>query len=349
MNILYIGALCTGSTALHRAAALKRLGHHVITVDTTLPFGSYDNKWFGKRFAHAAFARLNPFLDFNLVNSRILGATRSAKFELLWIDKGMHIYPETLDAVKELRPNLLRLHYSPDDMFNPNNQTSNFRKCFGKYDLFVTNKTYNVQEYLTAGAKAAYYVGNGYDPLIHRPIEATPAFRKLWGSDLSFVGAHEDERAQSLRRLAGTGSHLGLYGGGKSWEILANRFPNVTTKADFLTDLTYAKVLCTSKISLGFLRKQNRDKQTTRSVEIPACGVFMLAERTDEHLELFEEGKEAEFFSSDDEMVDKALFYLRNHAPRKQIASNGFLRCVSAGYSNDSRLATVLRHVSQHR
>ena len=88
----------------------------------------------------------------------------------------------------------------------------------------------------------------------------------------------------------------------------------------------------------------NRDLQTTRSIEIPACGGFLLAERTDEHLRLLKEGVEAEYFASDAEMLEKVRYYLTHENERARIAAAGLRRCLTGGYSNADRLTSILHH-----
>jgi spore maturation protein CgeB len=100
----------------------------------------------------------------------------------------------------------------------------------------------------------------------------------------------------------------------------------------------YARAINCFDINLAFLRKLNRDLQTTRSVEIPACGAFMLAERTDEHRALFEEGVEAEYFADDDELLAKVRRYLEAPELRHAVATAGRQRCIDSGYSNQDRM-----------
>ena len=72
----------------------------------------------------------------------------------------------------------------------------------------------------------------------------------------------------------------------------------------------YARALTASRIGVGFLRQVCPDQHTTRTFEIPACGSLLLADRSEEHCSFFEEGVEAEFFGSEEELVDKARFYV---------------------------------------
>ena len=73
----------------------------------------------------------------------------------------------------------------------------------------------------------------------------------------------------------------------------------------------------------------------------------MLAERTEEHLNLFGEGREAEFFDSDKELIDKVQYYLTHRNERIRIAAAGRERCIKSGYSNHDRLKAMLNLVEQ--
>jgi len=67
-----------------------------------------------------------------------------------------------------------------------------------------------------------------------------------------------------------------------------------------------------------------------------------LAERSQEHQQLFAEGREAEFFSSVEELIDKARFYLSHDRERERIAAAGRERCRVSGYSNEARMAQII-------
>ena len=89
----------------------------------------------------------------------------------------------------------------------------------------------------------------------------------------------------------------------------------------------------------------NFDLQTTRTMEIPACGGFLMAERTIEQERLFEEGKKPAFFSTDEELLEKCRYYLENESSRKKIVEVRLKRCVDSGYSNRKRIEYIINQL----
>ena len=274
------------------------------------------------------------------INIGIIDRIRKSRWDILWLDKGLVVAPETLKTVKELQADCVIIGYSPDDMSARHNQSPQFLRSLSLNDIYFTTKSYGVAELKALGCKRVIFCGNAYDPFFHKPVTLDEEDKKKLGGRVGFIGTWEFSRAHSMHCLARAGFHVRIWGVG--WERCWLSHPNLIIEKKPLWGEKYGKAISSFDINLCFLRKINRDLQTTRSVEIPACGAFMLAERTEEHLSLFEEGKEAEFFGSTDELIEKVRYYLANPALREKIAAAGRQRCVSSGYDYPSRMRWML-------
>ena len=336
LRILYVGV--ADGTCRHRADALRELGHAVDHVVS----GAQREFW--RKQLDRVGRRLGVWLDLDRANPRIRAALASRPYDVLWIDKGLWIQAGTLREARRLRPGLAIVAYSPDDMMHPANQSPHYREGLPLYDLHVTTKSYNVAELGQLGARDVLFIDNAYEPAAHRPLALDDAERRRYETPAGFVGTYEGDRASHMLRLAERGVQVTIWG--SEWEKFRGSQPNLQVRREALSGLDYARAINGARINLAFLRKAARDLQTTRSVEIPACGAFMLAERTDEHLRLFEEGREAEFFSSFEELERKCRFYLEHEAERARIAAAGLERCRRGGYSNAERLRGVLAYLA---
>lgn len=332
LSILYVGT--ASGTCLGRARALESLGHRIRLIASGIPRTPLASTLY--RVGH----HLDRPPDLFGANREMLRAAARERFDLLWVDRGREIRAATLRRLRRLAPGLRMLSYSPDDMMSRHHTSVAYRACIPIYDLHVTTKSYNVAELRGLGAREVFFVDKGYDPGVHRPMELTPADRERFACGVGFVGYFEEDRARMMQRLAEAGVPVAVHG--PRWSHLAGAHPNLLIRGGYLDGDDYAKAICATRINLGFLRKSARDLQTARSVEIPACAGFMLAERTDEHRRLFEEGVEAEFFEGFEELLEKCRHYLAHETERAAIAAAGRRRCVEGRYDNEARLTAVL-------
>ncbi len=338
LKVLYIGPLAYGGTCLHRQWALEELGFDVVGIDTGIPSGSP----LMLRFLLRLWRRIEAGSWVFYINRKIINALEITSPDVVWIDKGLSVKPETLKKLKSSCPDAITVSYSPDDMMNPNNQTRNYLECIPIYDYHVTTKSYNVEELKQLGAREVVMVDNAYCSRSHKPVALTQTERQRLGGPVGFIGGWEKEREQYMMFLSENNVPIRIWG---AWNRNGNYHPNMHIEGRVAWGDDYARTASAFDINLCFLRKENRDLQTTRSIEIPACGGFMLAERTDEHLSLFEEGKEAEFFDNEEELLSKVRYYLRHEEARRKVALAGFQRCVKGGYSNMERLDKVMKFI----
>jgi hypothetical protein len=340
LRILYVGPVLPGSTTRQRLEAMRELGHTLHVLNT-------ENKARSAQVRPPLLARVRRRLfgpeDRSGANAEIQRLARIQPFDLAWIDKGLTIRPAALQCLRATQPRCRIVGFSPDDMINPANQSSAFLRGLPLYHYYVTTKSYNVAELEGLGCPKVLFMENGYDPHTHRPVPVTAGDRERLGGAVGFIGQWEPDRAASLGALARAGLPVRVWG--YTWERMRGVPPGLRLENRPLWGDDYARGICAFDLNLCFLRKCNRDLQTTRSIEIPACGGFMLAERTEEHLRLFEEGAEAEFFSSNEELLRKTKYYIQHDGERRRVAQRGYERCQRDGYSYPDRLRGVMRAV----
>ena len=344
-NVLLVADLNYYAKGHFRLQALKRLGARVEAWSHT----NLNNNQSGTPKQSLAFRiawKLGIHLDTENINQKLLNISCEPQPDVIWIEKGNMIHPSTLTNLHRLFPRAVIVSYSEDDMFNPINRSLLYTWGLKHYHLVFVSKSFNAnpEELPSLGARQCYFVEKAFDPEQHKPISITDTERDVYGADIGFIGTYAPERGQDVLFLAKNGLSVRVWGNG--WESFSAYHPNLTVERRALVnrpgDLQYTKSIVATKINLGFLRKINRDLQTDRSIEIPACGGFMLAQHSVEHDRLFINGKEAVFYTDARDLLDKAQFYLKHCDARNTIAAAGRERCLASDYSHDNRVALML-------
>lgn len=320
--------------------ALARIADYVDVIDTSFPL----TIWY--RIAYHLFLCRIPVRlpDTKHVNITIRNYVTEKLYDIIWIDKGLTITKSTMRFIKACQPNALIVSFSPDNMMARPWQSQQYLECIPLYDYHVTTKPYIINDFYKKGAKKVVLVNKTFQPDFHYPRLLNDSDFKNLSADVGFVGSWEKERCESILYLADNGVHVKVFGSGK-WKNYRTYSKYLEIIPNGLYDDDYAKSFSAFKISLCFLKKSAKDITTARSVEIPACGGFMLAERTEEHKILFEEDIEAVYFSSNEELLEKCKYYLEHEDERKAIAVAGYKRCINSDYSNEGMISGVLDQI----
>jgi len=349
-KIIFVGDLNVYAKENDLVALLRQLGHRV----TALTHKQVqDNKlgYLSVGFLDRILWKLGFQFDKQKVGPKLLDIVHKEKIDIVWIVKGNMINPSILKKLKTISPQTLLVSSSYDDMYVWHNRTWFYTFGLKHYDLVFTTKKYNLNpdELPRFGAKRVCFLYQSYRQNTHYPVALSEEDRCRYGAEVSFIGCYEKERALSILYLAQHGISVRVWGNG--WEKFKVLHPNIKIECRPVVndshDLAYTKTICASAINLCFLRKMNRDLHTTRSVEIPACGGFMLAERTLDHLVLFQEGKEAAFFSDNAELLKLVKYYLMHPKERAAIAAAGRQRCLQNDYSSLDEVKSILKEVEK--
>jgi spore maturation protein CgeB len=335
LRILYLGA--KSGTALDRAQAYRRLGHVVQHLDprASLPHGA----WVDHTVWHVGAEVFAPW-----VRGSLLQQLQGQLFDLCHVDNGALLDAGTVQALRRFCSKVI--NYNIDDPFGQRDgrRFSLYLKSLPAYDHVVVVRNSNLAEAQAHGARSVQRVFMTADELSHAPRAVNTQDQQSWAADVLFLGTWMPERGPFLLELLRAGVPLRIRGDrwhkAPQWADLRDVWLGPSVSGD-----AYAKALQCAKVSIGLLSKGNRDMHTTRSLEIPALGGVLCAERTPEHMQMYAQEQEAVFWSNAAECAQHCRELLADEAKRLALAQAGQRRVHSNQHFNQPMLRSVLASV----
>lgn len=341
MKILYAASLSPNDSATYRLWALERLGHQIIPVNS-IPYMP------SNAVVRSIVYRLAMGPHVDRFNRDILQIAERERPDLLWADKMLWMRPGTLDRLRAL--GITTVSYMIDNPFGPRQDPGwrLYMKDIPHYDLHVVQRDKNITDYRSRGARDVIKIQTAYEPTVHFPPPEGWSDRDR-NRDVSFIGTPYDDRAENLTRLSEE-FQVVISGNGRAWQraLSSEAFSKLYREGE-LYQQQYREAIWRSKINLSFITHSNQDEFVHKSFEIAGCGGFLLAERSQGHLDRFVEGEEAVFFTGYDELVSKIRRYLPDEEARQRIAAAGQRRALRDGYHNDRQVSLIMERVESIR
>ncbi|MFH1645780.1 MAG: glycosyltransferase [Candidatus Omnitrophota bacterium] len=334
-NILIIGNFATqetGENSFLRAFNSLNMDIKVVTFDTTrniLRRFLYNRKdgFFDKVKRRTAYL-FYPYI----IRRKFLDLVKKGAYkdiDLVLDFKSVWLRPGDILTFKKFSKAKF-FHYNADSIFDSSvaNRSRNLFRCLPYYDCYCCFMKELIPKIESAARmKRIEYFPLACDPKLHYPSELTAKELDYFGSDIAFIGNWTPERERWLTPLAKF--DLNIWGDeATGWGRLAKGSPlRSKWKKQYARGRDYAKVCAASKIVVNFLR-QGTTQQNMRTFEVPACGGFLLTQRSVEQITTFEESSEIACFNSPQELIEKIEYYLPKDKVREDMAKKAYEKVV---------------------
>lgn len=345
MNILYIGTTLFDKScnSYLRMKSIEKSNHNVKYID---PFKFYLKEAYLLKYFH--FLSGYHFFQNKLLNWFKI-QIKKIKFDpdIIWVDGGELLGVNILKLLKTYKSKLILTNNDDVTGYRDNLRFHTLKKSLKFFDYCFVYRFENISEYKKLGAKKVFITKFSYDEYYHKKIDIKK-IPKSFFNDISFVGTwrKNEERDKFIYYLIKNGLKVAIWGGrwnkSKYWTYLKPFY-----KGKDLYKKNYAKAIGASKISLGFLSKNNRDKSTRRSVEIPYAGGLLCAERTKKHLSMFKDKKEAFFWSTKEECLIICQKLLKNNKLISAVKKAGRKRVIKGKYGNKDFVNEILKKIKK--
>lgn len=319
---------------------MGRLGHRVLIIDPWDWLGR--SQWMTRWVHHTGAFGVGLRVDRPLFE-----AVADACPELIFVNQGELLGPSALRHLRSLKVPIV--NYTNDNPFSGRDglKFRCYKKALTYYDLLAIVREENLLQAKQYGARNVLRVWMTADEEAHKPREPSIELRDNFAAKVAFIGSWMPERGHFMAELIRRGVPLSIWGDNwhksPEWAVIAShwRGPGI------YDDEKYAAAIQSAKISLGLLSRGNRDLHTMRSMEIPALGGLLCAERTSEHLTLYDEDREAVFWRDADECAAQCHRLLADKSLRREIVRRGHQRARRNNHYNEPMMRKIIETAVQ--
>jgi spore maturation protein CgeB len=332
-----------GSNGFAGLKALRRAGWSVQVVAeweyVPVKWASPALRATGRLLRHAAVREFNA-----AVTSEV---ERSAA-ELLLVFKGAFVTGGTIARVRAAGARAYCFY--PD--LSTRTHGPYIPRALREYDWVFTTKRFGIADMAQhLHVTRASVLPHGYDPDLHRPLELHDYDRGRYGCDVSFIGTWSPKKERILASLRERLPALNVRVWGGQWRRARHPLVRAAASTHPIEGDEYVRAICASTINLAILSEKrvgasSDDQITSRTFHIPACGGFMLHERTGELAEYLVENESVGCFGDVEELVAQVTRFLGDSVTRETIARRGRAAVVPR-HAWDARIRDILDHHAQ--
>jgi hypothetical protein len=276
------------------------------------------------------------------VNRQFREQVNSFRPDIIWIFKGMEIYPSSIRWARQ--QNIRVANYNPDNPFIFTGKGSGNSYVTDALPLYDLHQTYNLQIKQQLEEKfgiRTVLLPFGFD-LSQELFEISTRQEEV--NKVCFLGNPDEQRAAFINGLAGQGVDIDVYGNG--WKDFARHSAISVHPAVYAEE--FWKTLRRYRVQLNLMRVHNEDSHNMRSFEIPGVGGIMLAPATTEHRLFFRNKEEVFLFDDIKDCARQADILLgMDMAEADEIRQKARQRSIGDGYSYKSRALQVLEQFQQ--
>jgi spore maturation protein CgeB len=275
------------------------------------------------------------------INEKFKSEVLLFKPDVIWVFKGMELFPKTLLWAK--RHGIKLVNFNADNPLVFSGKGSGNKNVTDAIPIYDLHLTYDAIVRRQLEAKWTIPVGIlpfGFDidAEIYEKCAREPELLKA-----CFLGNPDQCRGAFLQKLAENGIRMDVYG--NAWSKFVQH-PNISIFEPVYGD-EFWLVLRKYRVQLNLMRPHNPDTHNMRTFEVPGIGGILLAPATEDHQVYFK--PEEEIFIYTDLLdciaqIQKIIAFTKEDANR--VRTNARSRSILSGYQYKDRATLALELIN---